>query len=125
VGEGSEFFSIVGRDLSAGNTVQGIIPRSVVLNQNFPNPFNPMTMITFGVPQGENEAAPRSVSMMLYDTRGRLVRLLLQRELVPGYYSISWDGKDEAGSTSPSGVFFYVLSVDGEALLPRKMILAR
>lgn len=125
LGVSSDFFSIVADRLGTGDYGQGMVPRSVVLDQNYPNPFNPMTTITFGVPQGENEAAPRQVTMKVYDTRGRLVRGLVEEEMNPGYYSISWDGKDDRGEASPSGIFFYVLRVDGKALSPRKMTLAR
>ena len=66
----------------------------------YPNPFNPATVFTYSV----NGTA--SLSLVLYDARGRLVRHLLSGPVSPGKYSITWDGRGDDGSRCPAGVYF-------------------
>ena len=72
-----------------------------LLQQNFPNPFNPSTTIKYSV------ASQTRVSLSIYDVRGRLIRSLVNRTHQPGAYSLNWDGLDKAGRPVSSGVYFY------------------
>ncbi len=72
--------------------------------QNSPNPFKRTTDITFLVAGSEN-----NYNLSLYDSQGRLVRELLNRDLVPGTYSIVWDGKDSQDRPCASGTYFYLI----------------
>ena len=90
----------------------------VSLGQNEPNPFNPMTTIRFSLDSS------RHASLRVYDVSGRLVRTLVDRDLNAGQPVVVWDGKTEAGVSSPSGVYFYRL-IDGERVLTRRMTLLR
>jgi lysophospholipase L1-like esterase len=78
------------------------LPNSFSLFQNYPNPFNPTTKIKFALPQ-------RSFTkLIIYDTLGKEVQTLLNKELGAGYYEFDFDG-----SNLPSGVYLYsVQSVD-------------
>ena len=78
-------------------------PAATYLSQNFPNPFNPVTKIEFGL------AAPAAVSLRIYDAAGRLVRVLEEGALAAGRYTRIWDGRDTGGSRVSSGVYFYRL----------------
>lgn len=98
------------------------LPRVFSLKQNFPNPFNPATTIPFHVP-GE-EGKKREVSLVIYDTRGRLVRVLLTSPLVPGAHRVTWDGKNARGERVSSGVYFYVLR-SGPHSFTRKMVVLK
>jgi len=72
------------------------------LHQNTPNPFNPMTVIRFTLP----EAAP--VSLKIYDLAGRLVRVVLDGNLVAsGSHEEIWNGRDDMGQMQAAGVYFY------------------
>ncbi len=93
-------------------------PHAAYLEQNFPNPFNPSTTIRFGLDQ----AGP--VSLKIYDPSGRLVATIIDKTMLEGNYSETWDGKDSAGYPAPSGVYFYRLRTDS-ATRTRKMILLR
>jgi hypothetical protein len=103
-----------------------VIPRSFVLNQNFPNPFNPSTTIEFEIPDiagsgiaGDHRTI-QHVSLIIYDTRGRQVRTLIDAELVAGRHSVVWNGKDNGGRSIRSGIYFYRLK-SGEDTNTRRM----
>lgn len=84
------------------------LPKSFKLSQNMPNPFNPNTIITYELP------TKTYVSLKIYDANGRLVKILMDRELDAGYYSVNWDGTDNTGKTVNSGVYIYRLETDKE-----------
>jgi hypothetical protein len=99
------------------------VPPRPFLDQNVPNPFNPVTRIAYGVPVHEgNQAVP--VRLDIFDVRGRLVRALVQTSQAPGSYQALWDGRDHQGRAAQSGVYFYRLRVAGQGL-ERKMLLLR
>lgn len=82
-----------------------ITPDNYILEQNYPNPFNPSTTIRFSLPVRER------VSMKIYDMTGREVRTLLNNEERPaGASEVVWDGRNSAGQSVASGVYFYTLS---------------
>jgi hypothetical protein len=67
-----------------------------------PNPFNPRTRITYTIPAGVDRVP---VELRIFDIAGRLVRTLEATERGPGYYAIDWDGKNEAGAGSGTGIY--------------------
>ena len=93
-------------------------PGAFYLAQNFPNPFNPTTRITFGL------KAPAAVSLRIYDASGRLVRVLVAETRAAGQCAELWDGRDSRGSAVASGMYFYRLDA-GTFAQTRKMILVR
>lgn len=95
------------------------IPKGdVVLEQNVPNPFNPMTTIPYEL------AEAGRVELAVYDVAGRRVRGLVSRFEEPGMHRAIWDGRDEAGMPVPSGVYYYRLEI-GKTVLGRKMVLMK
>ena len=92
------------------------IPTEFALEQNFPNPFNLTTTITFAVPE---TATGSPVSLDVYDVLGRAVVTLLQNQLPGGVYRIRWD----AGPLA-SGVYLCQLH-SGGTHLTHKMILMK
>jgi hypothetical protein len=89
------------------------------LDQNFPNPFNPSTSIRFALPK----EAP--VTFVIYNMLGVPVRTLVNGEnLNAAYHQITWDGKDDAGVTLPSGVYLYRISA-GVFQTAKKMTLLK
>ncbi len=106
-------------DLTAPTPVADAgLPRSLALSQNAPNPFNPQTTIVFAVDRATG------VRLGVYDLQGRLVRTLAERVYAPGEHSVVWDGRDDAGSEMPSGLYLYRLE-DGRRTQTRKMVLVR
>jgi hypothetical protein len=94
-----------------------------VLEQNRPNPFNPLTRIAFSVPESPGDGGA-AVSLTVYSVDGRVVRRLLDTELPPGRHSSVWDGRDGSGREVASGVYFYRLTV-GPKSLTRRMVLLK
>ena len=91
-----------------------------VLHQNAPNPFNPQTMIRYTI----GSSGP--VRLKVYDVTGRLVRTLVNgvRASHATPYAVSWDGRDDAGATVASGVYFYQLVTPG-FVQTRRMVLLK
>ncbi len=83
-----------------------------------PNPFNPTTTIDFSVPQA------CKARLCIYDLRGRKIRTLLDEELLSGKHSVVWDGKDDDGLISASGIYFIRLDA-GEMHHVRKVSLVK
>jgi hypothetical protein len=88
------------------------------LGQNHPNPFNPLTTISFSLPRES------LVSLRVFDLRGRLVRTLLDESRPAGVHTVVWDGRDESGGRVASGTYVTRL-VSSEGVLTRKMLLAK
>jgi M6 family metalloprotease-like protein len=91
----------------------------LALEQNAPNPFNPITTISFSVPES---AGP--VELTVYNVAGQAVRKLVDGELDPGPHNVIWDGRDGDGRSLASGVYFARLTTGREAV-SRKMTLLK
>jgi len=88
------------------------------LEQNRPNPFNPVTLISYSL---EREGP---VTVTVFDLGGRRLRTLGQGVQAPGRHAVVWDGTDDGGARQPSGMYLYRLQADGRALT-RKMMLVK
>ncbi len=85
------------------------------LFQNYPNPFQDQTTITYEV----ERAGP--VTVTVYDLLGRRVRTLIDETQPAGAYQVGWDGRDAAGQPVASGTYFYRLRV-GEAVSSKQAL---
>ncbi len=109
-------------------------PRRFVIGMPHPNPFRSSTTIAFGLPRRasylDNTSWPdpssdvRFVELAIYSVRGRLVRRLERGELKPGYYTFTWDGKDDRGNLASPGVYFVTVSTP-ESVTSRKTVYLR
>jgi len=95
--------------------LNGNVPSKFALSQNYPNPFNPSTKIKFDIPGSSAVQAFLSV----FDVLGRELTTLVNEQLKPGRYEISWDA-----SNYPSGVYFYKLT-SGSFTETKKMSLIK
>lgn len=75
------------------------VPDSFELLQNFPNPFNPGTRITYRL-KGRTK-----VSVDIYNLRGELVTTLVDDVQNAGVHDVVWDGKDSSGNSTPTGIY--------------------
>lgn len=91
------------------------------LKANYPNPFNPSTTIAYDLP---GNAGEQVVSLVIYNQLGQAVRALVNEPQMMGSHTITWDGRDDAGKSVASGVYFYQLRY-GEHRATRKMLLVR
>jgi hypothetical protein len=87
-----------GVNVSTG--VEDVVVHVNSLSQNFPNPFNPRTSVSFSL------AEKGRVNITVYDVDGRQVRVLVDEEREEGPHTITWDGKNDAGQSLASGVYF-------------------
>ena len=94
------------------------VPTTTQLEQNVPNPFNPMTVIRFAV------AKPGWVKLVVYDVTGRPVRVLVNGVREASRYEVRWDGRDDSGVMVASGVYMYVLDAPGYSET-KKMVLLK
>ncbi len=101
----------------AGDDIQ---PWSAHLAGNFPNPFNPATVIVFYLPADEE------ASLSVYNIGGHLVRTLLAGEMArQGRNEIVWDGRDHAGHLVHSGTYLYQLQTGAGHVEAGKMVLLK
>jgi hypothetical protein len=94
------------------------VPGTFELANNYPNPFNPSTNIRYGVPHDSH------VSLVIYNVLGQKVNGLVDMQRSAGRYDVVWDGRDDAGQSVGTGVYFYRLQA-GETVLVKKMLLLK
>ena len=85
------------------------------LRGNYPNPFNPMTTINFGVINSEsgiNQSPQTHVSINIYNIKGQKVRSLVNSTYPPGEHSVIWNGLDDNGVNVGSGIYFYRMQTE-------------
>jgi hypothetical protein len=95
------------------------------LAQNFPNPFNPVTAIRYTVPGRYSRGKKQFVKLRVYDTRGRLVRILLDGLSRPGQYTVNWNGKTNSHRYAASGLYLYRIQVGDKWMKARKMVIVK
>lgn len=96
------------------NNNQTGTPIEFGLSQNFPNPFNPVTIINFGLPKKS------AVTLKIYDALGRESAVLINNEIrTEGFYNIEFDA-----SKLPSGIYYYRLE-GGSFTDTKKMIMIK
>jgi hypothetical protein len=89
------------------------------LAQNVPNPFNPVTTITYTLSQRT------PVRIVIYDVAGKRVRALVDRAGAgAGQYTVDWDGRNDHGRRVASGVYFYRMET-ADFTRTRKMVLLK
>lgn len=89
------------------------LPKEIDLHQNFPNPFNPLTTISFYIPE------PGEVTLSVFNIVGQPVSVIVEGNLSAGQHQFDWDANDR-----PSGMYIYQLEV-GNKILTRKMTLVK
>jgi len=100
-----------GKTLSPATSVDDLLksdptPVEYQLNDNFPNPFNPETTISFLLPEAT------FTKLEIFDISGRLVKTILNQNLNKGSYLVKWNGKDESDTNAGSGLYLYKLTTN-------------
>ena len=96
----------------------GEIPATFVLEKAYPNPFNPLVTIRFGLP----EAMP--VTIEIYTVAGRKIKTLFDGELGAGWHARQWRGRNDQGRQVSSGLFIYRIRA-GENVFSEKILLVK
>jgi hypothetical protein len=114
--------SLVARVLDWFQTTSGAEEGEIhrlALEQNHPNPFNPVTTVAFTVPEGAGK-----VTLTVHNVNGQVVSTLVDEKLPAGPAIAVWDGTDAAGRSVASGVYFAKLAAGNESAF-RKMTLLK
>ncbi|PTM20656.1 MAG: hypothetical protein DA446_02365 [Bacteroidetes bacterium] len=98
-------------DILVSNEPMQELPAEFALFQNYPNPFNPTTQIDFSLP------SPGEVKLSVFNTIGQEVQVLVQEQRTAGKHTATFDG-----SRLTSGVYFYRLEFEGQALVKKLML---
>lgn len=80
------------------------MPDQVKLFQNFPNPFNSATTISYYLPQSSH------VEVIIYNMQGQVVNRLVDSFQEKGQKAISWNGSDHDANAAPSGIYYYKIN---------------
>ena len=100
-------------------TVSGLaevetVPEVFGLTSAYPNPFNPVTTLSFALP-GDAE-----VSIQVYNIQGRIIETLVERNMHAGYHTITWNADQHS-----SGVYFVRMFAEGIDIGTQKLLLIK
>ncbi|MCU0645637.1 MAG: hypothetical protein MUC94_15445, partial [bacterium] len=87
------------------------------LSHNYPNPFNSLTTIQFAVAH-ESEAV-----IVIYNTRGEQVRVLVHDVVKPGIHKVIWNGKDDSGRPVSNGCYFLKMKAEDFHCMKKLLII--
>lgn len=113
---GSREFAVIYTNKGLGGL--DLKPLSFDLNQTYPNPFAHSITVNYQL------AATGHVSLKVYNVAGQLVRTLTEGTALPGYYSQTWNGRDNSGRKIASGIYIMRL-VSGGQEKTRKLVKIR
>jgi len=99
-------------------TVDEVNPKQFDLLGNYPNPFNPITTISY------SQDKTSDVSITVCNIRGQVVKNLFAGKVSPGKHSVSWNGTNQFGQAMPTGIYIYRLQ-SNERILTAKMTLIK
>ena len=88
------------------------------MGNNFPNPFNPLTAISFTLKDNEH------VTLEVFNIKGKKVRTLIDKDLEADFHFAEWNAKDDNNQDVASGIYIYRLRA-GEKAISKKMLLMK
>ena len=97
---------------------EDMLPDVFALHNNYPNPFNPVTNITYDIPE------VAQVVLEIYNITGQKVRTLAQGQHEPGRYRIQWNATNDLGQPLSSGMYIYRIQA-GSFVSVKKLILMK
>lgn len=103
---------------TSGSNDETIFTIKNKLHANFPNPFNPITTISFSLKEAGN------VQLEVYNIKGQKVKTLINTDLPAENHQVVWSGKDDSGKSVSSGIYFYKMKT-ASYTSTRKMILLK
>ncbi|MDD3049889.1 MAG: carboxypeptidase regulatory-like domain-containing protein [Candidatus Cloacimonetes bacterium] len=110
--------TIVEVDVPVGINNNEEIPAVTALNGNYPNPFNPLTEIHFGL------KTDGLVKIDIYNMKGQKVKSLINEDMKTGFHHVTWFGNDDSGKKVSSGIYFYKMT-SGNYTSTKKMIMLK
>jgi len=101
-----------------GTNDNPLVPEVTALKGNYPNPFNPVTNISFSLKEDAN------VTIEIYNIKGQKVKVLVNETMEAGNHNLTWNGNDDFGKPATSGVYFYQMT-SGKYTSTKKMLLLK
>jgi len=115
-----KFKVVVGRNEKVQEQVNALaLPKEFALGPNYPNPFNPATNIPVAIPVASE------ITLKVYNLLGEEVQTIYDGSIEAGRYWFSWNGRNAAGGSVASGVYFYRLTTSTGLRLVGKAVLMR
>jgi len=105
-------------EITVSGEIASLLPDTYDLHQNYPNPFNSETVIKYQLPEAGH------VEISIYNLLGQNVRTLVNKETNAGYFTVKWNGRNDAGNTVSSGIYIVTIKA-GSFFKTRKMIYLR
>ena len=112
-----EAAALTGGVLFAADELIETLPQQFALHNNYPNPFNPTTKISYSL------SSASEVSLSIYNIRGELVNKLTSGLHEPGTHVVLWNGRNGLGEKVSTGVYIYSLSTPTGYLNKRLVLL--
>jgi len=88
-------------NVELNHMVKHLLPEKFELYENYPNPFNPSTTITYTIKDNVHTV------LSVYNSNGQNIRTLVDTDQSPGTYAVQWDGTDDSGMKVSSGLYIY------------------
>ncbi|MDI3504673.1 MAG: hypothetical protein PWP64_1609 [Candidatus Cloacimonadota bacterium] len=104
--------------LAPSTATEDDFPTALMSLRNYPNPFNPTTNIELYIPKSG------LVDVAIYNLKGQKIATLHHGQLAPGEHKFVWQGKDDKGQDSGSGIYLLKINANGESL-SRKLSLIK
>lgn len=117
------FYKLMDVDFNGRQNDNGLVsilaqpPRTYELGNNYPNPFNPETTLSFQIPERTR------IRLSVYDVLGKTVNVLVEKELQAGTHSVQWQGIDKNGRAVPSGLYYYRLETESFSAVKKMLFL--
>mgnify|MGYP001450649785 CR=1 FL=1 len=105
-------------DVNLSSTTEAYVPAKFELHDNFPNPFNPSTIISYDL------AVDGYVDLSVYNVVGKKVKTIVNQNETAGRKITAWYGTDDSGNTLSAGMYFYRLTAGGK-VFTKKMVLMK
>ena len=102
----------------SNNIAKNKIIQKPFLSFNKPNPFNPITLISYDLPFSQK------VNLTIYDLRGNVIITLIDKKEERGIKNVQWNAKNQEGQKVPTGIYFYKISTNNFES-SKKMILLK
>jgi hypothetical protein len=84
-----------------------VTDRNKIVSCNYPNPFNPETIIEYSLPRAG------LTQVHIYNTRGQRIRMLLAQDQTPGIHQVIWNGRNDNGELVANGIYYYQIVNSG------------
>jgi hypothetical protein len=104
---------LVGDDAFVAAEQENLLPETLRLHPNYPNPFRSATTLTYDLPNAS------AVRVAVYDVLGRRVQVLVDERKEAGRHTVRWDGRGQSGQSLASGIYFVRLRAEDRQITQR------